>query len=291
MQKTSESGVRGRSPASLRRGKGAMALPCCGLVLLFLLALAASGQVLAGSGSGYAWANKQSAGSYRPSALYSHNSSGGGIGIKRSGTGQYQVVFSGLGGKGKAGGHVQVSSYGKGSAYCKVNNWNSGRKDFVVSINCFSARGRPEDSQFTVQVSWPGSVSASGTAGGMSQAAGAAKPVKVEILPNGHVRKEFADGSWVERWQGGFKRKFPGQPPVTASFASQVPPAVPASHPDTGESDWLAYHNERLLGAIRFLLGNDESATQRYLQIEKDRHTLYEQIAARTQTISLMVQP
>lgn len=60
----------------------------------------------------------------RVCATYSYNSAGGDIRIVRSGTGVYAVRFSGLGGYGAPGGHVQVTAYGMTSQACKVQSWD-----------------------------------------------------------------------------------------------------------------------------------------------------------------------
>ena len=80
----------------------------------------------------YTWGNNSTAASYTPSLTYSYNSSGKPITITRSSTGKYSVRCEGIGGDGKAGGHVQVSAYGFDTHYCKVRYWSSFGKDFVA---------------------------------------------------------------------------------------------------------------------------------------------------------------
>ncbi len=120
-----------------------------GAVLAFTLTSPAEGQV-----SGYAWADDPTSANYVPSALYAHSSAGRPIRISRSGVGTYTATFEGLGGNGRAGGHVQVTAYGPGSEFCKIVNWNSGGADFIVNIRCYGAQGSPADTRFTVMVAW-----------------------------------------------------------------------------------------------------------------------------------------
>jgi hypothetical protein len=104
---------------------------------------------------GFVWADNSTAASYTPSTTYSYNSSGGTITIERTGTGVYRVRFAGLGGHGKAGGHVQVTAYGAGSETAKVQSWNSSGADFIVNVRCFDRVGSPIDTRYTVFVRWP----------------------------------------------------------------------------------------------------------------------------------------
>lgn len=103
----------------------------------------------------YAWANNPTAASYTPSTTYSFNSSGKGISITRSGTGNYSVRCEGIGGDGKAGGHVQVTAYGFDTHSCKVRYWSSFGKDFVANVACYSGDGVSKDARFTIYVEGP----------------------------------------------------------------------------------------------------------------------------------------
>ena len=104
---------------------------------------------------GFAWASKPTTASYTPSTTYAYNSAGGPITAKRSGVGQYSMTFSGLGGQGKAGGNVQVTSYGSNSNFCKAYWWSSSGADFTASVRCFKATGAPVDDRYTILVTWP----------------------------------------------------------------------------------------------------------------------------------------
>jgi subtilisin len=103
----------------------------------------------------YAWANNPTASSYTPSTTYSYNSSGQGISITRSGTGSYSVRCDGIGGDGKAGGHVQVTAYGFDTHSCKVRYWSSYGKDFVANVACYAVNGGARDARFTIYVEGP----------------------------------------------------------------------------------------------------------------------------------------
>jgi hypothetical protein len=103
---------------------------------------------LAGTPSGYVWANQPTTASYTPSATYQYNSSGTAVNntITRSAAGVYQVKMPGLGG---SEGNVHVSAYGAGSLECKVANWTTSGADRLVNVRCFNTSGAPADSMFT----------------------------------------------------------------------------------------------------------------------------------------------
>ena len=102
----------------------------------------------------FAWANNPTAASYQPSATYAHNPAGPII-IKRVWTGRYAVRFQGFGGNGKAGGNVQVVSWGGAATRCKVASWSSGGSDFIANVYCVNSAGKPVDERYAVLVSWP----------------------------------------------------------------------------------------------------------------------------------------
>jgi hypothetical protein len=104
---------------------------------------------------GFAWAHHPTAPSYTPSATYAYNSSGGPITATRTGTGQYAMTFTGLGGQGRAGGNVQVTAYGPSSDTCKVYWWSSGGSDFRANVRCFTPNGRLVNTRYTILVTWP----------------------------------------------------------------------------------------------------------------------------------------
>ena len=103
---------------------------------------------------GYAWADRPASASYQPPADYTFNSAGGPITVKRQGTGRYTIRFAGLGGNGRAGGHVEVTSYGPGSERCTIGSWSSDAADFVANVLCFDTTGSAIDARYTVLVRW-----------------------------------------------------------------------------------------------------------------------------------------
>lgn len=94
---------------------------------------------------GWVWANQASSASYTPSTGFQFNSTGATNTVTRSGTGNYQIRFPGLGG---AGGIVHVSAYGSGAAYCKSAGWSASGGDLLATVRCFDATGTAVDSKF-----------------------------------------------------------------------------------------------------------------------------------------------
>lgn len=103
---------------------------------------------LAGTPTGYVWANQPASASYTPSTTYQYNSAGTAVNntITRSATGVYQVRMPKLAG---AEGNVHVSAYGSGTAECKVASWASSGADRLVNVRCFTTTGVPVDTTFT----------------------------------------------------------------------------------------------------------------------------------------------
>lgn len=103
---------------------------------------------------GYAWADQPASASYTPDPDYSFNSAAGAITATRSGAGDYAIVFSGLGGGPNEGGNVQVSAYGSGAGYCRVQGWASIGSSVTININCFNSAGVATDMAYTVLFFW-----------------------------------------------------------------------------------------------------------------------------------------
>lgn len=104
------------------------------------------------SGHGFAWSDKATfSGTRNLVGQYNYNSSGSSIKVTYKSTGHYFVQFEGLGSYRLHGGHVQVSAYGSGKSYCKVDSWNRFRK-MNVTVACYNAAGGRVDSQFTISV-------------------------------------------------------------------------------------------------------------------------------------------
>jgi hypothetical protein len=92
--------------------------------------------------------NATATSAYTPPAGVWHNPSGKGITITRSGTGRYEVTFTGNGRvSGSAAETVLVSAFGA-DVYCQVIQWNA--TTATVSVGCTDALGVPRNSQFTI---------------------------------------------------------------------------------------------------------------------------------------------
>jgi hypothetical protein len=86
----------------------------------------------------YAWASSESNPSYTSDSSYSTSP----FTIIRSGPGVYNVKLPGL----SSGGHVQVTAYGAGNAYCHLTLWNADGA-YVV---CWNPSGALVDSKFVI---------------------------------------------------------------------------------------------------------------------------------------------
>lgn len=118
--------------------------------LLMLLAMNVFSGLAAAQKMGYAWANDPTSSSYTPSETYSYNSTGDMITITRNRAGNYTVRFASLTDS-TLGGNVQATAYGGGSETCKVANWGPNGTNLDVNVVCFTASGRPVDTQYTVR--------------------------------------------------------------------------------------------------------------------------------------------
>jgi YVTN family beta-propeller protein len=87
------------------------------------------------------------------SATYQGNSLGRTNTVSVVGTGQYQVVFPGLGGKGSAGGTVDVSATytGGGAAYCNSGGWFQFTGNVYATVNCYDRSGNPANGSFDIE--------------------------------------------------------------------------------------------------------------------------------------------
>lgn len=104
---------------------------------------------------GYAWAHNATLASYTPKPGYSANSAGGAITATRLGAGRYVMTFDGLGGGSRAGGNVQVTSYGAAPNQCKVSSWKSAAMSLQANVRCFQPNGLPIDQRYSILVNWP----------------------------------------------------------------------------------------------------------------------------------------
>lgn len=96
---------------------------------------------------GYVWADQSTATDYTPNIFYQWNSAGRGNRIHRNGTGSYSVRLTKLG---ALNGTVEVTAYGTGTQYCKVQNWGPAGEDQLVNVGCFTATGAAADTQFAL---------------------------------------------------------------------------------------------------------------------------------------------
>ena len=104
---------------------------------------------------GYASAqNLSSTVDYAPDPAFASNSSGGPIAARKTGTGQYQVVFGGLARPPGATETVQISPFlGAGEHFCSISSWgNTGASDLTVTLACFDRTGAPADAIFNLLV-------------------------------------------------------------------------------------------------------------------------------------------
>jgi hypothetical protein len=103
-----------------------------------------------GANRAFAFAHKPTAASYAPAAAGSYNPAGT-MQVTRLYTGNYSVLFNGLGAKlGGKGGHVQVNAVGAGKAWCKVAEDWGGNPNLGVFVQCYTTGGLPVDAKFTV---------------------------------------------------------------------------------------------------------------------------------------------
>lgn len=100
-----------------------------------------------GAYTAYAWANLPTSPSYIPSVFYRFATPPGLIRINRLGVGSYAVNPPASFAPGLGRGNVQVTAYGPGSAYCKVNVWTPAAG---IRVLCFSTAGTPVDTFFDV---------------------------------------------------------------------------------------------------------------------------------------------
>lgn len=107
------------------------------------------------------------------------------------------------------------------------------------------------------------------------------------ILPDGTVEIRYPDGTIKQLSKGGATIISPnGQ--IKKYYHQVQPPSLPS---DQQTVTWLEGLNEDLLGIIRSLVSNDQTALDNYLQYEGAGSNLYEKIDKRTQTIDYLLSP
>lgn len=104
---------------------------------------------------GFAWTTSEtSTVDYTPVADFLINSSGGSVKARKTGLGQYHVVFSGLGRSAGATETVLVSPlFTPADRICDIVSWgNTGANDLFVDVACYDPTGASVDSRFGVMV-------------------------------------------------------------------------------------------------------------------------------------------
>jgi hypothetical protein len=114
--------------------------------------------------------------------------------------------------------------------------------------------------------------------------------VSRKVLPDGSVELRYSDGTIRRLFAGGQEITRPDGTTSTMLYQNAQPPTPPTAPPDPTHASWLEAQNERLLGVIRTLVGNDEPSVQNYLEREGDR-TVYQRIEARTEAVGWLVGP
>lgn len=235
---------------------------------------------------GYTWANQPSAAQYEPHPLYSYNPAGGRITISRTGTGAYTVQFAGLGGKGKGGGHVQVTSYGDNSDTCKVMRWGHGSPDFVVEVRCFDARGAAVDSRFTVLAGWLAEQQLSSGAGG-----DLADPVQRLVLGDGTTELRYRDGT-IRRLTSTCTVVIPpsGTPDTMCIARAEVPLNLPplSDQSPRGLRAWIQVLSDQLMLNITTLLRSDPASVNNYQSTEEGLD-LYKRVERRQALVTRLL--
>jgi hypothetical protein len=104
---------------------------------------------------GFAWATSEtSTVDYTPIADFLINSSGASVKARKTGLGQYHVVFAGLGRSAGATETVLVSpTFTPADRICDIVSWgNTGASDLFVDVACYDPTGAAIDSRFGVMV-------------------------------------------------------------------------------------------------------------------------------------------
>lgn len=105
-----------------------------------------------GPEGGYVWAYDATSASYTPTptSSYAWNSTGQAINITHSTTGVYTVTFKG---QNWSGGTAEVTAYGSGSEYCKLDSLSRVNTDKQVIVRCFTTTGVPANTLYSLRLS------------------------------------------------------------------------------------------------------------------------------------------
>jgi hypothetical protein len=114
--------------------------------------------------------------------------------------------------------------------------------------------------------------------------------VKREILSNGNVRIYYSDGSYVERFDGGYDKVNADGARQSYRFSTAAPAAFPVDPPDANEQIWLDEHRKNLLNIIQALVA-DPNLVQQFVDQVDTSDNIYESISIRSKTINLLVSP
>jgi hypothetical protein len=103
-----------------------------------------------GTRSYYLWANQKSTTNYHPDPNFTFSTVGAAPpSIHRSGPGTYLATLPGM----RAGGGVQVTSYGAGKGRCVVASIRTSGSPQRVGVRCFNVAGHLQDTRFTLAYS------------------------------------------------------------------------------------------------------------------------------------------
>ena len=114
--------------------------------------------------------------------------------------------------------------------------------------------------------------------------------IKYSILSDGKVEIKYSDGKVIQRWNGGYSIRYPGEEPGTFLFSTQARAVFPPAPPDQAELPWMNEHNNELLEIIKTLVDFDTTSITNYLQFEGPVD-IRNQIILREETIKYLIQP
>jgi hypothetical protein len=177
---------------------------------------------------------------------------------------------------------VQVAMYaGGGSTFVKrafffPKTWSRAGAELPPVLNVIGVVKQPPAVRPHVT---PGAGAAGGTT------------VVRRVLPNGHIELRLQDGTIRERFRGGETITRPDGSRQTVMYSSAQPPTPPSAVPDQTHAAWLNAENERLLGIIRTLVGNDDASLKHYLAGEGSGISPYQRIDSRTEAVNMLITP
>ncbi|MEM0961971.1 MAG: T9SS type A sorting domain-containing protein [Bacteroidota bacterium] len=187
------------------------------LLVLALLAPAASGQPLNSVVEAYVWGDQPTAASYAPAAAYSYNASGGTNTVVRTDVGRYTLTLGGIPDiRNGNRGNVQVSAYGS-NAVCMTGGF--GGAPFIIRVICRApVTDAFVDSQYTVLFTRSGGTSP------LTAYAFANRPESESPYAPNAVASHNAGGGSILAGQvsSAFRITFPGFAPPSAIDVSGI---------------------------------------------------------------------